>query len=198
MLLQIPEMRMMELKILLGINLIFISVMFTNNTELNELNYQFKTIKPIAYNVTLVIFRNENDYKNEYMFETVFYSSNFYKFFEKIIYKQLKKGNSIFYGESTILFEDIYKKRILRLHAKNMAINTSATKIRYFANDTYHEIVPIMHKIHKKSQTIEIIFDYPFLRDINTYRVTMKFLGSITNKGEIIKRSYINDKNKKS
>ncbi|XP_011061957.1 PREDICTED: aminopeptidase N-like [Acromyrmex echinatior] len=56
-----------------------------------------------------------------------------------------------------------------------------------------------MHQIHKKSQTIEIVFDYPFLRNVNIYRVTMEFLGSITDdKGGIVKRFYINDKNKKS
>lgn len=198
--LQILEMRMMEiLKILLGINLIFISVTFAANKWDEPLNNQFKTIKPIAYNVTLIIYRNQSDYKNEYIYEMVFHRLNIYKLFEKIIYKRLEENNFIFYGESAIFFEDIHETRVLRLHASELVIDIMATRIRYFANKTYHEIAPKKHNVHKKEQTIDIIFDYCFLRGINTYQVTIKFIGNVTNnKGGLVRTSYINDKGKKS
>ncbi|KYN27968.1 Aminopeptidase N [Trachymyrmex cornetzi] len=125
--------------------------------------------------------------------------SNFYEFFEKKIYQRLKKDNFIFYGDSTILFEDIHRKRILHLHAKSLVINISATKIRYFAYGTYYEIAPIKHKINNESQAIEILFRCSLLQNVDTYRVSMKFLGTVTDdKRGIVKTSYINDKGKKS
>ncbi|KYN08142.1 Aminopeptidase N [Cyphomyrmex costatus] len=134
-----------------------------------------------------------------YMKLAVMHKRPVHRTFIKFISKRRKENEFVFYGESILLFQDINKKRVLRLHARNLVINTVATKIRYFANGMNNEIAPKEHIVHKKQQTIDIIFDYPFLQGIDTYRVIVKFLGSIPdNTGGITGKNDKDFNNKKT
>jgi len=178
------------LKLLLGISLLSIAanIVTSSNTSVEFFNREFKSIKLIRYNIVLVPYIND-DYKN----------TDIYKTFKSYIDVQRAKDNFIFYGESTLFFEDINGKHIIRLHTLNLEIDEAATKIVYTINGINNATVPKKHIYHNEAQTVDIHFDYPFLRGIDTYQLIMKFVGRITNNtGGFVKISYVNDKDKKT
>lgn len=192
------------LKLLLSIGLTFVVVTNAKNTTGNnssvEVEHTIKqyVTKVVRYNVDITLYLNEEDYKNTDFFETISVRTNVYSTFKEFIHEQREKGNFIFFGESTIFFEDISGKRIISLHAQNLEIDKEATKIVYTVDGIHNVIVPKEHVYHRATQTVDIIFDYPFLRDIDTYRLIMKFVGIVTdNTGGFVKTISLNDEDEK-
>jgi len=188
-LLQIFETRIiMELlKLLLSINLIFITVKTAtgNNSSANIESIYKQSIKPVHYYINLTIYTNEDDYKN----------TNIYKTFKSYIDKQQAKGNFIFYGEFVMLYEIIQEISKIQLHVRNLKIDEAATRVVFKFQDFQVNQIP---EIYRDNETIVLYFDHEFLTEIHTYRLIMKFVGSITDNTEgFFKLSYINDKGEK-
>jgi len=162
---------MESVKLLLSINLIFITVKTAGNnspTEVDDLVYK-QSIKLLRYNINLTLYTNENDYKN----------TNIYKTFKSYIDEQQAKGNFIFYGESNIYFKIIDRTDKIQLHIGNLKIDETATKIFSYYEVRNQSQTPRMHMYN--DETIILFVSHNFLNELHyTYRLIMKFVGSIT------------------
>ncbi|XP_071646515.1 aminopeptidase N-like [Temnothorax longispinosus] len=181
------------LKLLLVINLIFVAVKtVTGKVSINEGNYRIdrKSIELIRYDIELITYINEDDYKN----------IDIYNKLKSYFDEQRAKGNFIFQGQSTMFFrlksEDVNR---IYLHIQNLIIDEAATEITYISSDGINTIIkPRMHEYDKKTQTVALYVDDVVLYNIYNYRLIMKFVGRITdNTGSFFKTPYINDQREK-
>lgn len=146
-----------------------------------------KPTKLLHYDIDLTPYLDE-DYKN----------TSFYETFRSYINEQRADGNFIFYGESVITVEDICRTHVIRLHVQNLKIDEEMTEIVYNFNGSDNRLAPKKYIYNNETQTIDMDFDYPFLQRINSYRLIMKFVGSITSGTEsFVNTSNINDKEEK-
>ncbi|XP_071646516.1 glutamyl aminopeptidase-like [Temnothorax longispinosus] len=178
------------LKLLLVINLIFVAVKtVTGKVSINEGNYRIdrKSIELIRYDIELITYINEDDYKN----------IDIYNKFKSYFDEQRAKGNFIFQGQSTMFFR-LKSKDVNRihLHIQNLIIDEAATEITYSSSDGISTIYkPRMHEYDKKTQTVILHVDDTIPYNFYNYRLIMKFVGRITdNTGSFFKISYINNK----
>lgn len=180
------------LKFLLGVvSLIFISIKnATSSSSTAELYYrtyrESTTRKPYNIEFTSYI---KDDHKN----------TDIYNAFKSYIDEQRTKDNSIFYGQSTMFFQDIRGLHTICLHTQNLKIDETATEIGFILDDinsvTYK---PNMHEYHEETQTVVLYFDDIFLPHSKSYRLIMKFVSSsITDKTQsFVKKSSFNNEQK--
>jgi len=176
------------LKLLLSINLIFITVKtVTGNNSLAKVDDIYKqSIRPISYNIDLTLYTNEDDYKDTQY-------TNIYNTFKSYIDEQRAKGNFIFYGEFVMLFEIVKAIDKIQLHMGNLKIEVA--KAVFNLGGLQVNQIP---ETYTNKETIVLHFDHYLLNKIYTYKLIMKFVGSITDNTEgFFKLSYINDKGEK-
>jgi len=159
------------LKLLLIINLIFITVKTATGKNLPaEVDDIYKqSIKLLRYDINLTLYTNENDYKNTHIYKT----------FKSYIDEQQEKGNFIFYGESTIFFKILNTIDKIQLHIGNLKIDETATKIITSYEGENLSETPTLHMYN--DETIILFVSHNFPNQLHyTYRIIMKFVGSIT------------------
>jgi len=147
-------------------------------------------IKLIGYDINLRPYINR-DVKNTFI----------YAKFKSYIDEQRAKDNFIFYGESIMSFQCINQIYKICLHAKNLEIDETAIKIVYTSDGVNNMTnVPMIKTYDNKTQIIGLYFDDILLPQY-TYRLIMKFVGSITNitdnTGGFMKTFYRNNRGKK-
>jgi len=177
------------LKLLLNINLIFITVKTAtgNNSSAKVDDIYKQSIKPTRYNIYLTLYTNKDDFKN----------TNIYKTFKSYIDKQQAKGNFIFYGDFIMYFEVINTINKIQLHIGNLKIDKTATKVFSSYDGNTRIQTPRMHIYDK--ETVVLYFNH-WLHNkyYYNYYLIMKFVGSITdNTGSFFKISYKNNERKK-
>ncbi|XP_071569965.1 putative aminopeptidase-2 [Temnothorax nylanderi] len=192
---ELPDTRIiMELlKLLLGVNLIFIAIKaVTGKVSLAEVNCRrgMQSLNILGYDIDLTPYINEDDYKNTTVYEK----------FKSYIDEQRARGNFVFYGESTMYFRFRNKLNKICLHALNLEVDGASIKIVFTLdgiNNTSH--IPRIHTYDKETQIIGLYFDDLWLPDSYTYHITMKFVGRITDiTGGFVKTSYINNEGEKT
>lgn len=160
------------LKFLLGVSLICVSAKdATSNNSAVKLNRRIyrESTKEKRYSIELT--SHINDYKN----------TDIYKAFKSYIDEQRAKDNLIFYGQSTMVFQDMRGLHTISLRAQNLKIDETATEIVFTLDDTNSVIYkPNMHEYYEETQTVVLYFDDVVLPVSNTYRLSMKFVGSNT------------------
>lgn len=174
-----------------------ISVTAANNTDSpaevyyprdNILNREI--INLLQYDIKLKIYTND-DYK----------STDTYKTFKSYTDEQRAKGNFIFYGESTVFLQIEEKIDNIKMHVQNLKINEAATELIVPLDGEKRLIYTLTeHMYDEKTQTLSIYFG-GFVHNFPTsysYRLNMKFAGSITDNAEgFVKTSYITSKGEK-
>lgn len=175
------------LKFLLGVSLIFIFIKNTNSNSVELYSTYRESTRREPYSIELTSYIKEDDYKN----------TDIYNAFKSYIDEQRAKDNLIFSGQSTMFFQDIRGLHTICLHAQNLKIDEAATEIGFTLDGTNSVIYkPSMHEYDKETQTVVLYFDDILLPDSNSYRLIMKFVGSITNdkKQGYVKKSSNNEK----
>jgi len=176
------------LKLLLDVSLIFISVKAASNNDASSnsssevyfCSINKESVNLIQYDIKLITYSNENDYK----------SIDNYITFKSYIDEQRAKGNFIFSGLSTLFFQLINGINKICFHVQNLKINEATIKIIYTHNGTEITHKPRIH-YNKETQTVVLYIDNIFLDNSYTYRLIMQFVGSITNNiGDFVKTPY--------
>jgi len=176
------------LKVLLSISLMFITArVATSHNSLNKIDRINKeSIRLIHYHINLTLYINEVDYKYTIIYKT----------FKSYIDKQQAEGNFIFYGESIMFFYFLNKSNKIQLHTRNLKINEAATELVFTYGDVNLIQTPKMHIYDNETIVIYINNFQPEL--YHTYRLIIKFIGSITDDtGGFFRISYINNKGEK-
>ncbi|XP_071646568.1 glutamyl aminopeptidase-like isoform X3 [Temnothorax longispinosus] len=181
------------LQLLLDASLIFISVKAANSNDSSAEAYYCinkESMQLIQYDLKLIIYINEDDYKN----------TDIYGTFKSYIDEQRAKGNFIFHGQSTIFFRVTSEINTICLHVQDLKIDEAATKIIYTFDGTLSlTYKPRMHKYDESTQTVILYVDDIARYNFYNYRLVMKFIGSITDDaGGFVKTSYINNKGEKT
>ncbi|XP_011879067.1 PREDICTED: aminopeptidase N-like isoform X2 [Vollenhovia emeryi] len=174
------------LKLLLDVSLIFISVKAANNhdslTEVHD-SINRESITVTGYDIILVPFVNENDYKRMDIpdsYENIEITENLKSYIDE----QVIKGNSLFYGQLTMHFRCKSKINTIRLHTQNLKIDDEVTTIMYTDIRSDDRVArsykPRMHKYDNETQTVVLTVDDVDLHKFIAHRLIMKFVGSIT------------------
>jgi len=175
------------LKSLLSINLIFIVLKIATGNNLPDRVERIihkQPLKLTLYTVKLIPYMNKDDYKN----------TDIYKTFKSYIDEQQTNENFIFYGESLIIFKVTNETNKIQLHIQNLKIDETVTEVIINGSD----LQLLTPNVHINEETIVFHFNHNLLPKSCSYRIIIKFIGSITdNTGGFFKISYINDKGEK-